>query len=105
MRAYACYTVGYSAKMQIVGKTETKRVAEALELATQCSIATEPSENAALARAGKRLARDLESQCAVRATVECINLMDKAGKQIALAAECITNVPSESFPGNELLQR
>ena len=34
MRASACYTVGYSAKMQVVGKTETKRAAEASELAT-----------------------------------------------------------------------
>ena len=105
MRASACYTVGYSSKMQVVGKTETKRVAEALELSTQCGVATAPSENAAVARAGKRLARDLESQSTVRTTVECINLMDKAGQQDVLAAECITNVPSESFPGNELLQR
>ncbi len=71
--------------MQIVGKTEAKNIVDALEQSATSATATAAAENAAIAAAGRRMAR--------------------AASTDVLAAECITNVPSASFPGNELLRR
>ena len=56
-RATSNYTVGYSAKMQMIGREDVRRVTKQLELSQTNEITKATTEGHAIHAAGKRLAK------------------------------------------------
>jgi len=103
MAAAAGYFGGYSAKMQDIGVTETKRLQQTV--ARKAEVEKQLPKRQDFQKYSRRLVRDLEAKGIVRTALETVNLARFCDSKDVLTAECVRTFPTVTFPASLLLKR